>query len=671
MGLSSNADTIRILVATDSHVGYGERDSIRKDDSWKSFDEVMQLAKSQDVDMVLLGGDLFHENKPSKKSMYQVMRSLRQNCLGDKPCELEFLSDASEVFDGAFNSVNYEDPDINVAIPVFSIHGNHDDPTGDGNLCALDLLQVSGLCNYFGRIPEVDKIEIKPILLQKGLTKLALFGMSNVRDERLFRTFRDGNVKFFRPGVQQKDWFNLMVVHQNHHARSETSYLPENFLPDFLDLVIWGHEHECLIDPRLNHETNFHVMQPGSSVATSLVAGEAVAKNVAILNITGREFKLEKHRIKSARPFVIKEIALQTDPRFKKLLKLKDNRSLLTNELEKIVLELIQQAKNEWLYIQDEEVEEKDIPLPLIRLKVDYTAPDGCKFDCENPRRFSNRFVNKVANITDVVHFHKKTKINHAPNVDKKMPDESVLAAMSGDSVKVGKLVHEFLTAQSLKIIPQAQFGDAVTQYVEKGDSHAMEAFVNESLSHQVKEMLALDEDSIEHLDEYMERFRKKREEMFATGLLKKANRERKLHPRPVNWDSDEQGEWADQPGAVIVEEDDETNASSALSSKRGKTSLFISDDENLSTISSLQKKKSAPKKPAKNLPSSQGRKKIVKPTNDKNTTQNLAPIFTQRSQRGAATRASQLNNRVSMGLIEDEISDDNDAFGEAIRRGR
>jgi double-strand break repair protein MRE11 len=30
----------------------------------------------------------------------------------------------------AFNHVNYEDPNINVAIPVFSIHGNHDDPSG-------------------------------------------------------------------------------------------------------------------------------------------------------------------------------------------------------------------------------------------------------------------------------------------------------------------------------------------------------------------------------------------------------------------------------------------------------------------------------------------------------------------------------------------------------------
>jgi double-strand break repair protein MRE11 len=137
-----------------------------------------------------------------------------------------------------FDHANYEDPDINVAIPVFSIHGNHDDPSGvgfisrpdapvepsadglqEGTYSALDILAVSGLVNYYGKTPQSDKIEIKPVLLQKGRTKLALYGMSNVRDERLFRTFRDGNVKFFQPGdlpgVKKSDWFNLMSVHQN------------------------------------------------------------------------------------------------------------------------------------------------------------------------------------------------------------------------------------------------------------------------------------------------------------------------------------------------------------------------------------------------------------------------------------------------------------------------
>jgi len=29
--------------------------------------------------------------------------------------------------------VNYEDPNYNISIPVFSIHGNHDDPAGVRN----------------------------------------------------------------------------------------------------------------------------------------------------------------------------------------------------------------------------------------------------------------------------------------------------------------------------------------------------------------------------------------------------------------------------------------------------------------------------------------------------------------------------------------------------------
>ena len=40
---------------------------------------------------------------------------------------------------------------LNVGIPVFSIHGNHDDPAGPQGLCALDLLSASGVINYFGK----------------------------------------------------------------------------------------------------------------------------------------------------------------------------------------------------------------------------------------------------------------------------------------------------------------------------------------------------------------------------------------------------------------------------------------------------------------------------------------------------------------------------------------
>ncbi|KAI4173130.1 MAG: hypothetical protein LQ346_008469 [Caloplaca aetnensis] len=605
----TTADTIRILVATDSHVGYNERDHIRGDDSWRSFHEVMCLAKERDVDMVLLGGDLFHENKPSRKSMYQVMRSLRMNCLGEKPCELEVLSDMSENFQGAFNHVNYEDPDINVSIPVFSIHGNHDDPSGEGHFAALDLLQVSGLVNYFGRTPESDNIQIKPVLLQKGNTKLALYGMSNVRDERLFRTFRDGKVKFFQPGTQKQDWFNLMTVHQNHHAYTETGYLPENFLPEFLDLVVWGHEHECLIDPKYNPEMNFHVMQPGSSVATSLMPGEAVAKHVAILSVTGRDFKVEPIRLKTVRPFAMKEVVLAEEKEVKHITRKQDHRAELTRHLISVVDELIEQAKAEWREMQEEEDAEEEAPKPLIRLRVEYTAPGGGNYDCENPQRFSNRFVEKVANVNDVIQFYrKKASGTRKTKGGADMPEESVLAQLAIDSVRIEKLVREFLTAQNLTILPQNSFGDAVSQFVDKDDRHAMEMFVSESLKSQVKHLMDVDKVDEDELMDMVDQHRSKLEQLFAAGELKRV-RKGKLRPKPDGWHSDLDGNWSDQPAAILhsdneaEEEDDDAASVVAPARGRGKAATT--------------KKAAAPAKKAAPAKGGRGKKKVVEEDSD------------------------------------------------------
>ncbi|KAI1381666.1 DNA repair exonuclease [Hypoxylon crocopeplum] len=546
----TDADTIRILVATDNHVGYEERDQTRGDDSWTTFDEIMKLARKEDVDMVLLAGDLFHDNKPSRKSMFKVMRSLRQNCLGMKPCELQFLSDANEVLAGAVGHVNYEDPDINISIPVFSIHGNHDDPSGEGNFCSLDILQVAGLVNYFGLVPEMNNIHAKPILLQKGLTKLALYGISNVRDERMFRNFRDHNVTWYRPNQQSSDWFNLLAVHQNHHAHTATSYLPENMLPEWLDLVVWGHEHECLIDPTHNPETGFHVMQPGSSVATSLVPGEAVAKHVAVVSITGGDFSVEKHRLKTVRPFVTGEIILASDKRFKGLDKKKENRQELTRKLIEVVEEMIEEAYVEWDSIQEKGTPENSRPLPLIRLKVEYTAPEGGHYDIENPQRFSNRFQHKVANTNDVVHFYRKKTVQRRTTDDTELPEEILASLEEIEDIKVNRLVEEYLAAQaeSLKILPQAPFGDAVNQFVDKDDKHAMESFVSESLSEQVKQMLSLEED--EDLESVMEKVKERLEQQFTAGNLRQAKR-RRYKPKPDDWDSDLDGHWEDHPDAI------------------------------------------------------------------------------------------------------------------------
>ncbi|KAJ2629058.1 meiotic recombination, partial [Coemansia sp. RSA 1287] len=61
---TDNEDTLSILVATDNHLGYMERDPVRGLDSFSAFSEILQLAQLHKADMVLLGGDLFHDNRP-------------------------------------------------------------------------------------------------------------------------------------------------------------------------------------------------------------------------------------------------------------------------------------------------------------------------------------------------------------------------------------------------------------------------------------------------------------------------------------------------------------------------------------------------------------------------------------------------------------------------------
>jgi double-strand break repair protein MRE11 len=87
-----------VSIATDNHLGYNEKDPIRGDDSFNAFEEILQLARQHDVDGILLGGDLFHENKPSRLTLHRTMELLRLYCLGDRPCQLELLSDPSVNF---------------------------------------------------------------------------------------------------------------------------------------------------------------------------------------------------------------------------------------------------------------------------------------------------------------------------------------------------------------------------------------------------------------------------------------------------------------------------------------------------------------------------------------------------------------------------------------------
>eukprot|EP01035_Chromulina_nebulosa_P016831 gene16831-22315_t len=269
-------DIIRIMISTDNHLGYSERDSTRCDDSFASFEEMLWTAKDKQVDFVLLAGDLFHENKPSRRALHTSMELFRKYTLGENPVYIEILNDQNEIFKNNHGIVNYQDPYLSVSLPIFSIHGNHDDPSREGGqneaLSALDLLSINNNVNYFGKAEQLDSIEIIPILIKKNNTYLALYGLGAIRDERLNRMWNKKNIKFVRPSVEQgrDNFFNIFVLHQNRdYGRGRKNCVHESMIPEWMDLVIWGNEHECKPNLAESLVGTFRIYQPGSSIATS------------------------------------------------------------------------------------------------------------------------------------------------------------------------------------------------------------------------------------------------------------------------------------------------------------------------------------------------------------------------------------------------------------------
>lgn len=459
-----------------------EKDKIRNNDSFDTFEEVLQLAVQNDVDLLLLGGDLFHEANPSTSCYDKCVKLLRKYCLGDRPIKIEFLSDQSVNFPTTVTkTVNYEDPNLNVSLPVFSIHGNHDDFSGFENMSPLDLLSDTGLINYFGRWSDLTNVRISPIILQKENTKLAIYGLSYIHDNRLVRLFKEGKINIERP-EDVESFFNIFVIHQNRNDRGVKNYLPEDSLPSFVDMVLWGHEHDCRIDPEKNIRKSFYVTQPGSTVATSLAAGEALPKHCGILFINGKDFKMEKIRLKTVRPFVFRnlDVAIEFDGEDLESMRMKDK--VLKRSIE-IVEDMLKEAEGQ------KTGHIKQPTLPLIRLRIEVTN------ECQmfNMIRFGDNFHDRVANKTDVALFKRHFK---KPKESVKLEQDllnEVYANNEGDGRinKVEDVVSQYFqtTNQHLKVLSIDALAE-FTRLVVQGDApedkckKIIEFYINESLDH-------------------------------------------------------------------------------------------------------------------------------------------------------------------------------------------
>eukprot|EP01061_Rhynchopus_euleeides_P009198 TRINITY_DN18329_c0_g1_i1.p1 TRINITY_DN18329_c0_g1~~TRINITY_DN18329_c0_g1_i1.p1 ORF type:complete len:729 (+),score=300.85 TRINITY_DN18329_c0_g1_i1:277-2187(+) len=416
------------------------------------------------------------------------MGLFRKYCMGSKGVDFQLVSDPRNTLsNGVFGVANFQDPNLNVAIPVFAIHGNHDDPVGEHGVSAMNLLSASGLINYFGRSPSNDNISINPLLLQKGSTKLALYGLGHIRDERLHRCFAHKKVKFMRPVEDANSWFNLFVLHQNRGVKGHTKKngIKEEMLNGFLDLVIWAHEHETLIDPVPAVGGKYDIIQPGSSVMASAGADEANEKKVALIEVEGTSYKVTPLPLRSIRPVETATYVLSEEESLPKTAE--DIGEYLSERVE----ELIARAQLKVSHIPDCYLQQnQDLRVPIVRVRVDY-SPD---YPIINPVLFGGKFMNRVANPHHllVAMKRRRTAVKEEGG-DDLMADGAQGASAQPTLAYLGQTgsMAEMIATSIRDIIAEGKaFGmvsehpltNALIDFVDKSEGNAMNSFVQDYL---------------------------------------------------------------------------------------------------------------------------------------------------------------------------------------------
>jgi double-strand break repair protein MRE11 len=361
-------DDIRILITTDNHLGFKEKDTIRGEDSFKAFEDVLDIPSRVDVDLILILGDLFHEANTTLSSIDRCMSIMQQ--------KVGRMQNYGNVLD--LENLDPLKMDFNT-VPVVIIHGNHDPPIGELKTGSLDLLEKAGYLKYIGKFFQYDNLSIEPFIIKKGKFNIGVYSLGNLKDTLLNFFFREGRIKFVKNHSLD---YKILMIHQNRYRGSKNGCPSKNCFdigvlpPKFFDLILWGHEHQSYTELIRMDEFDLHVYQPGSSIPTSLSMMEAVEKHVGILTFTKKGYVLAPIRINFQRKMFVEEFAL------KDLMK---GVSSGTKPEEVIRSHLITK------FMLKEELDKAK--LPLIRVKIFMTESEQL-----NPIELEFMFDNLVAN---------------------------------------------------------------------------------------------------------------------------------------------------------------------------------------------------------------------------------------------------------------------------------
>lgn len=415
-------DSFRILVLTDNHMGYniGEdkiknvrkinfKENLIEKDSFEAVEEILAKAKEEKVDFVIQGGDLYHHANPTLEIIHRGMETFSNTVYGKKEHDFTIKN-----MDPSCTDINIDNQNINIAVPVFSIHGNHDYPTNSNWESVLQILKTSGLINYFGRHRDLDFLTFRPICFVKKTASgkkigVALYGLGNMQHSKLRNILKERKYSIIPPeDSNEVSYTSIMVMHQNRYkgtgmGASKNHCIEFRLLPKEIDLFIWGHEHDCYTEFEPIHGGDSFVYQPGSSIPTSFTEGEAKKKHFGILNWNGqgrivleRAVELKSQRHIEFESLDFDDISLEIEKKEKEI---DPNFDIESREGEFVFYQrfedfLRKKIRNMIVSAIDRRGNTK---LPFIRLRVT-KCPKNLKKEVFDPKKLEEEFKYDAAN---------------------------------------------------------------------------------------------------------------------------------------------------------------------------------------------------------------------------------------------------------------------------------
>ena len=303
-------------------------------------------------------------------------------------------------------------------------------------------------------------------------------------------------------------------------------------IPEWIDFVCWGHEHECDIELTESVVGTFRISQPGSSVATSLVEGESVRKKVAVLDVREGQFRLTSIPLTQVRSFVVSTVKLAEEPSLDpddpkvdaKVSKLLEERvRVLIHDAREKRRELLVDAQTggNGLAKYCQENHNEDMPLKhtlhkedevLVRLKVDHTG-----FAAVNNQRFGAKFVGEIANPTDILLFHRK-KAEGSGTRTKSIKEIAPIEPSEIEEMNIEELIVEQFESNTnkLELFDDKKISQALDSYVGKQEARAINEALDKLLGKQQDRLIKNEGGIAEDLEE---------EEDTAKGSRKKSKK--------------------------------------------------------------------------------------------------------------------------------------------------